>query len=68
MHLFTESKFNLFQDGYLFRIRLAHRKEISLAKECVTPQGLLVLKDNAKSEKLQQDIIYLPRLTSMLHG
>ena len=56
------------QEGYVFRVTLAHKKEIALAKETRTPTGLVVSKDNAKSLELEKDIVQLPRLTSMLHG
>ncbi|XP_072050523.1 nucleolar protein 6-like [Amphiura filiformis] len=66
--LATTKFVDVLQDGYVFRVQLSHRKEIGLAKESLTPQGLLVLRDNAQSMELERAIIQLPRLTSMLHG
>lgn len=57
-----------FQGGFVFRIEVAHVKELGLLKEGRSKLGHLVLKDNKASIALEKRTVALPRLTSALHG
>jgi hypothetical protein len=58
----------LLQDGFVFRLQVAHAREISLLKQTVNAQGQLRYKDNAASMALERSTVHLPKLTATLHG
>lgn len=52
----------------MFRLRVAHSKEVSCLKQQITEDGVIQYKDNEKSIKLENKLFELPKLTSALHG
>ncbi|XP_033188012.1 nucleolar protein 6 Mat89Ba [Bombus vancouverensis nearcticus] len=69
--LTTEANFshiNVYKDGFVFRLRVAHSKEVSCLKQQITENGVLQYKDNEKSIELENKLFELPKLTSALHG
>lgn len=64
----TEQFLDVLQGGFVFRIEVAHVKELGLLKEGRSKLGHLVLKDNKASIALEKRTVALPRLTSALHG
>ncbi|XP_038078124.1 nucleolar protein 6-like [Patiria miniata] len=64
----TPSYVDVLKEGYVFRVEVAHRREIGLLKETYTPDGMKVLRDNQQSLELERRTVMLPRLTSTLHG
>ncbi|XP_022104719.1 nucleolar protein 6-like [Acanthaster planci] len=64
----TPKYVDVLKEGYVFRVEVAHRREIGLLKETVTPDGMKVLRDNPQSLELEIRTVMLPRLTSTLHG
>ncbi|CAL1685523.1 unnamed protein product [Lasius platythorax] len=61
------SYINVYQDGFVFRLRVAHQKEIALVKQ-VTEDGVIKYKDNEESIELENKLFHLPKLSSALHG
>jgi len=52
----------------VFRLYVAHQREISLLKEMTTPDGVTKYRDTEESLALEKNIVHLPKLTSALHG
>lgn len=61
------SYINVYQDGFVFRLRVAHQKEIALIKQ-VKEDGVIKYKDNKESIELENKLFHLPKLSSALHG
>ncbi|RLU24256.1 hypothetical protein DMN91_004467 [Ooceraea biroi] len=61
------SHIDVYQDGFVFRLRIAHQKEIALLKE-IKEDGVTKYRDNEESAKLENSLFHLPKLTSALHG
>ncbi|EFN61369.1 Nucleolar protein 6 [Camponotus floridanus] len=61
------SYIDVYQDGFVFRLRVAHQKEIALLKQ-IKEDGVIKYKDNEKSIKLENKLFHLPKLSSALHG
>ncbi|XP_043516019.1 nucleolar protein 6 isoform X3 [Frieseomelitta varia] len=59
---------DVYKDGFVFRLRVAHQKEIGCLKHQVTEDGVIQYKDNEKSIELENKLFELPKLTSALHG
>lgn len=61
------SYIDVYQDGFVFRLRVAHQKEIALMKQ-VKEDGIIKYKDNEESIELENKLFHLPKLSSALHG
>ncbi|XP_033110721.1 nucleolar protein 6-like [Anneissia japonica] len=64
----TATHIDVLKDDYVFRLVVAHRREVHLLKEVSDASGLLMQRDNLKSQELEKQIIHLPRFTSALNG
>ncbi|XP_076760517.1 nucleolar protein 6 Mat89Ba [Xylocopa sonorina] len=62
------SHIDVYKDGFVFRLRVAHQKEIGCLKHQVTEDGVTQYKDNEESIELENKLFELPKLTSALHG
>ncbi|XP_034171311.2 nucleolar protein 6 Mat89Ba [Osmia lignaria lignaria] len=62
------SHVDVYKDGFAFRLRVAHQKEIGCLKQQVTEDGVIQYKDNDESIELENKLFELPKLTSALHG
>ena len=59
--------FFLHKDGFVFRIKIMHYREMVLLQQCAaTKDGKA--KDDKAARELEREIIHLPILTSTLHG
>ncbi|XP_011646423.1 nucleolar protein 6 [Pogonomyrmex barbatus] len=61
------SHIDVYQNGFVFRLRVAHQKEIALMKQ-VKENGVIKYRDNEESVKLENQLFHLPKLSSALHG
>lgn len=52
----------------MFRLRVAHQKEVGCLKQQVTEDGVIQYKDNEESIELENKLFELPKLTGALHG
>lgn len=52
----------------MFRLRIAHQKEIACLKQQITENGVIQYKDNEDSIELENKLFNLPKLTGALHG
>ncbi|KAL0979774.1 hypothetical protein UPYG_G00189470 [Umbra pygmaea] len=59
---------DVWKDGLVFRIQVAYHREPQILKECLSPEGLLLLRDNEEAQALEMATIHQPVLTSTLHG
>ncbi|XP_065166776.1 nucleolar protein 6-like [Atheta coriaria] len=59
---------DLFYQGYVFRLRLHHPKEIALLKKDVTADGLTFYKDTDESLRLERNLEILPKISGALNG
>ncbi|RVE68306.1 hypothetical protein OJAV_G00090780 [Oryzias javanicus] len=62
------SHLDVWKDGLAFRIQVAYHREPQVLRESVTPEGLLVVRDNEEAQQLEMATIHKPLLTSTLHG
>ncbi|XP_012528322.1 nucleolar protein 6 [Monomorium pharaonis] len=58
---------DVYQDGFVFRLRIAHQKEIALMKQ-INEDGVIKYRDNEESIELENKLFHLPKLSSALHG
>ncbi|XP_077278515.1 nucleolar protein 6 Mat89Ba [Temnothorax americanus] len=58
---------DVYQDGFVFRLKVAHQKEIALMKQ-VKENGVIKYRDNEESIELENKLFHLPKLSSALHG
>uniref|UniRef100_A0A8D8Y4Y0 Nucleolar protein 6 n=1 Tax=Cacopsylla melanoneura TaxID=428564 RepID=A0A8D8Y4Y0_9HEMI len=58
---------DVYQDGYVFRLRLYCAPEVTLLKKQIQ-DGVVKFKNTRESVSLQQDLVHLPLLHSALHG
>lgn len=56
------------QDGLVFRIQVAYHREPQILRESLTPEGMLIYRDNAEAQALELETLHKPFLTSTLHG
>ncbi|XP_020297478.1 nucleolar protein 6 [Pseudomyrmex gracilis] len=63
----SPSYVDVFQDGLVFRLRVAHQKEIALMKQ-VKENGVIKYRDTKESIELENKLFHLPKLSSALHG
>ncbi|EGI57170.1 Nucleolar protein 6 [Acromyrmex echinatior] len=61
------SYIDVYQNGFVFRLRVAHQKEIALMKQ-VKEDGVIKYRDNEESIELENKLFHLPKLSSALHG
>ncbi|XP_051923336.1 nucleolar protein 6 [Hippocampus zosterae] len=59
---------DVLKDGFVFRIQVAYHREPQVLRERVTPEGLLIVRDNEEAQILEMNTIHKPLLTSTLHG
>lgn len=59
---------DVYKDGFVFRIQVAYHREPQILKEMQTPDGMLKYRDTEESVQLEWETVYLPYLTSTLHG
>ncbi|TRY85695.1 hypothetical protein DNTS_013423 [Danionella cerebrum] len=59
---------DVWKDGLAFRIEVAYHREAHILRESVTPEGLLMFRDNAEAQALELETQHKPFLTSTLHG
>ncbi|XP_061622866.1 nucleolar protein 6 [Phyllopteryx taeniolatus] len=59
---------DVWKDGFVFRIQVAYHREPQILRESVSPEGLLVVRDNEEALSLEMSTIHKPLLTSTLHG
>ena len=52
----------------MFRIQVAYHREPQVLRESVSPEGLLIVRDNAEAQALEMATMQRPLLTSTLHG
>ncbi|XP_076620123.1 nucleolar protein 6 Mat89Ba [Colletes latitarsis] len=62
------SHVDVYKEGLVFRLRVAHQKEISCLKQQVTNDGVVQYRDNEESIELEKKLFELPKLTGALHG
>uniref|UniRef100_A0A674DQ49 Nucleolar protein 6 n=1 Tax=Salmo trutta TaxID=8032 RepID=A0A674DQ49_SALTR len=59
---------DVWKDGLVFRIQVAYHREPQVLRESVSPEGLLIVRDNAEAQALEMATMQRPLLTSTLHG
>ncbi|KAK0147285.1 Nucleolar protein 6 [Merluccius polli] len=59
---------DVWKDGFAFRIHVAYHREPQVLRESLTPDGLLVVRDNEAAQALEVATVHRPLLTSTLHG
>ena len=62
------SHVDVYKEGFVFRLRVAHQKEVGCLKQQVTEDGVVQYKDNEESIELENKLFELPKLTGALHG
>ncbi|XP_011868137.1 PREDICTED: nucleolar protein 6 [Vollenhovia emeryi] len=63
----SSSYVDVYQNGFVFRLRVALQKEIALMKQ-VKEDGVIKYRDNVESIELENKLFHLPKLSSALHG
>uniref|UniRef100_A0A8C2FG60 Nucleolar protein 6 n=1 Tax=Cyprinus carpio TaxID=7962 RepID=A0A8C2FG60_CYPCA len=61
-------KLETINDGLVFRIQVAYHREPQILRESLTPEGMLIYRDNAEAQALELETLHKPFLTSTLHG
>lgn len=56
------------QDGFIFRIKLTHYRELTLLKQHLGSDGVLKIRDSPESMRLEKETLLLPQLTTTLHS
>nr|XP_061811481.1 nucleolar protein 6-like [Nerophis lumbriciformis] len=59
---------DVWKDGFVFRIQVAYHREPQVLRERLSPEGLLVVRDNEEAQSLEMSTVHKPLLTSTLHG
>ncbi|XP_010903751.2 nucleolar protein 6 [Esox lucius] len=59
---------DVWKDGFAFRIQVAYHREPQVLRESLSPEGLLIVRDNEEAQALEMATIHQPFLTSTLHG
>ena len=59
---------DVYKDGFLFRLEVAHQKEIALLKKQVSEDNVEKYRDTEESIALEKRLFHMPQLTSALHG
>uniref|UniRef100_A0A8C2FYJ3 Nucleolar protein 6 n=1 Tax=Cyprinus carpio TaxID=7962 RepID=A0A8C2FYJ3_CYPCA len=64
----TPGYLDVWKDGLVFRIQVAYHREPQILRESLTPEGMLIYRDNAEAQALELETLHKPFLTSTLHG
>uniref|UniRef100_A0A671KPG3 Nucleolar protein 6 n=1 Tax=Sinocyclocheilus anshuiensis TaxID=1608454 RepID=A0A671KPG3_9TELE len=64
----TPGYLDVWKDGLVFRIQVAYHREPQILRENLTPEGMLIYRDNAEAQALELETLHKPFLTSTLHG
>ncbi|XP_046624374.1 nucleolar protein 6 isoform X1 [Neodiprion virginianus] len=59
---------DVMKGGFVFRLTVAHQKELVLLKQQIGDDGVIRYRDNEESIELEKKLFHLPKLTSALHG
>uniref|UniRef100_A0A4W4G174 Nucleolar protein 6 n=1 Tax=Electrophorus electricus TaxID=8005 RepID=A0A4W4G174_ELEEL len=59
---------DVWKDGLVFRIEVAYHREPQVLRESVTPEGMLIRRDNPEAQRVELETQHKPFLTSTLHG
>lgn len=59
---------DVWKDGLAFRVEVAYHREPHILRESLTPEGMLIYRDNAEAQALELETQHKPFLTSTLHG
>ncbi|XP_057214658.1 nucleolar protein 6 isoform X2 [Triplophysa rosa] len=59
---------DVWKDGLAFRIHVAYHREPQILREALTPEGMLIYRDNPEAQSLELETQHKPYLTSTLHG
>ncbi|XP_024940581.1 nucleolar protein 6 isoform X2 [Cephus cinctus] len=59
---------DVLKEGYVFRLTVAHQKEINLLKQQIDEDGVIKYRDNKQSIELEKKLFHLPKITGALHG
>lgn len=59
---------DVLKDGFVFRIKLTYFREVTLLRELRDSDGVLRVRDNPESLRLEKEALILPQLTSTLHS
>ncbi|XP_051960770.1 nucleolar protein 6 isoform X2 [Xyrauchen texanus] len=62
------SYLDVWKDGLAFRIQVAYHREPQILRESLTPEGMLIYRDNPEAQALELETQHKPFLTSTLHG
>ncbi|KAH0540795.1 nucleolar protein 6 isoform X1 [Cotesia glomerata] len=62
------SHVDVFKKGFVFRLRVAHQKEIACMKKIVGEDGVIKYRDNEESVALENKLFRLPKLTGAIYG
>lgn len=64
----TPAYLDVYKDGLAFRIQVAYHREPQILRESLTPEGMLIYRENAEAQALELETQHKPFLTSTLHG
>ncbi|XP_041957750.1 nucleolar protein 6 [Alosa sapidissima] len=64
----TPTHLDVWKDGLAFRIQVAYHREPQVLREVVSPDGMLLVRDNPEAQALELETQHRPLLTSTLHG
>ncbi|XP_011302572.1 nucleolar protein 6 [Fopius arisanus] len=59
---------DILKDGFVFRLSVAHQREIALMKQQMGEDGVIKYRDNEESISLENHLFHLPKLNGALHG
>lgn len=59
---------DVLKDGFVFRLEVAHQKEVALLKREISEDRIRKYRDNEESIELEKRLFHLPKLSSALHG
>ncbi|KAL2091865.1 hypothetical protein ACEWY4_011663 [Coilia grayii] len=59
---------DVWKDGLAFRIQVAYHREPQVLRELLSPDGMLLMRDNLQAQALEMDTQHRTLLTSTLHG
>ncbi|XP_063051087.1 nucleolar protein 6 [Engraulis encrasicolus] len=64
----TPTHLDVWKDGYAFRIQVAYHREPQVLRELLSPDGMLLSRDNPQAQALEMETQHRTLLTSTLHG
>ncbi|XP_043280434.1 nucleolar protein 6 [Venturia canescens] len=59
---------DVLKEGFVFRLEVAHQKEVALLKREISEDHVQKYRDNDESIELEKRLFHLPKLSSALHG